>query len=167
MRRGIRTLEAMGLLEAIGIEGVYLLVTIMLVALLIVATTDFLKDEPDWQGDSNGGLTFKYMLPPSRLAIPAPPVDRVVQEAEVRQMLEAKAFRQQQRGELPLDVEAEMTRLLDSPHSLSSNLDRKLRAEVRELVLARNERRMCRGQEPLDIEAEIERQCADFTGLGK
>ncbi len=82
-------------------------------------------------------------------------------------MLEAKSYRRQRRGESPLDVEAEVERLLDSPLGASPNLDQQLRAEVRELVLARNERRMRNGKAPLDVEAEVERQLGDFVGLGK
>jgi hypothetical protein len=40
------------------------------------------------------------------------PVDREAQEAEVRQMLLAKAERQCRQGETPIDVEAEVKRLL-------------------------------------------------------
>lgn len=40
------------------------------------------------------------------------PVDREAQKAEVRQMLEAKAERQRRQGDDPIDVEAEVRRLL-------------------------------------------------------
>src|SRR6266550_3427912 len=40
----------------------------------------------------------------------ATPAER---EAEIRQLLEAKAYRQRLRGEAPLDVESELTRLLE------------------------------------------------------
>jgi hypothetical protein len=93
-----------------------------------------------------------------------PAVDPAIQAAEVRQMLEAKAARLRQRGEVPLDVDAEAARLL-APPSAGSDLDSKLREEVRSLVLARNERLMRNGQAPLDVEAETERQLADFIGL--
>ncbi len=109
-------------------------------------------------------------MPPPRLAQPSPEIDLAIQAAEARQMLEAKSYRRTQRGEEPLDVEAEMTALLDTELSGKArkkrNLDEKLRAEVRQLVIARNERRMRRGEEPLDVEAEVERQVADFIGLG-
>ncbi len=35
-----------------------------------------------------------------------------IREAEIRQLLEAKAYRQAERGEEPIDVEAELQRLL-------------------------------------------------------
>jgi hypothetical protein len=94
------------------------------------------------------------------------PIDPAIQAAEVRQMLEAKSERRRQRGEAPLDVEAETERLLaagEQPRGEAA-IDAELRAEVRQLVVARNERRMREGQEPLDVEAETQRQLADFIG---
>jgi hypothetical protein len=93
-------------------------------------------------------------------------VDPAIQAAEVRQMLEAKSQRRQQRGEAPLDVEAETERLLaagERPRGTEA-IDAELRAEVRQLVVARNERRMREGREPLDVEAETEKQLEDFVG---
>lgn len=95
-----------------------------------------------------------------------PTVDPAIQAAEVRQMLEAKSERQRQRGEAPLDVEAETERLLsaaEKPRGAAA-MDAELQAEVRQLVVARNERRLREGREPLDVEAETERQLADFIG---
>lgn len=94
------------------------------------------------------------------------PVDPAIQAAEVRQMLEAKSERRRQRGEAPLDVEAEARRLLaaaDQPRGRDA-IDAELRAEVRQLVVARNERRLREGLEPLDVEMETQRQLADFIG---
>ncbi|MGN6255203.1 MAG: hypothetical protein ACTHO8_09520 [Solirubrobacterales bacterium] len=96
----------------------------------------------------------------------AQPVDPAIQAAEVRQMLEAKSERRRQRGEAPLDVEAEAERLIAAagrPRGTDA-IDAELRAEVRQLVVARNERRLRQGLEPLDVEAEVERQLADFVG---
>jgi len=93
-------------------------------------------------------------------------VDPAIQAAEVRQMLEAKSERRRQRGEAPLDVEAETARLLaaaEQPRGQDA-IDAELQAEVRQLVVARNERRMREGLEPLDVEAETERQLADLIG---
>jgi len=97
-----------------------------------------------------------------------PPVSPAVREAEVRQMLEAKSYRRVQRGEAPLDIEAEVERMLAAPEpGAGIGMDAQLREEVRQLVVARNERRMRRGQEPLDVEAEIGRQLADLQNLGQ
>jgi hypothetical protein len=96
----------------------------------------------------------------------APRVDPAIQAAEVRQMLEAKSERRRQRGEAPLDVEAETERLLaaaERPRGADA-VDAELRAEVRQLVVVRNERRLRQGLEPLDVEAETEKQLADLIG---
>jgi hypothetical protein len=93
-------------------------------------------------------------------------LDPAIQAAEVRQMLEAKSERRRQRGEAPLDVEAEAERLLaaaEAPRG-ADTIDAELRAEVRRLVIARNERRLRQGLEPLDVEAETEKQLADLVG---
>jgi hypothetical protein len=78
-------------------------------------------------------------------------------------MIEAKSYRRRQRGEAPIDVEAEVRRALASAPSRPT-LTEELRAEVRGMVIARNERRMCRGEASLDVDAEIERQLSDFIG---
>lgn len=90
---------------------------------------------------------------------------KVEQQVEIRQMLEAKAFRQRQRGEEPLDVEAEIAKL-NSPKAMNVNADPALVAEVRQLVVARNARRARQGKEPLDVEAEVMRQLGDLEDLG-
>jgi hypothetical protein len=91
---------------------------------------------------------------------------RAEQQAELRQMLEAKAYRQRQRGEEPLDVEAELARLNAPQRSRSLAADPALVAEVRQLVIARNERRARQGKEPLDVQEEIARQLSDLEGIG-
>lgn len=88
---------------------------------------------------------------------------RRVQEAEVKQMLEAKAFRQAERGEPVIDVDAEARKLLAPRQDLGA--DPALVEEVRQLVVARNERRIRRGEEPLDVDAEVARQLEDLEGL--
>lgn len=88
-----------------------------------------------------------------------------VQEAEIRQMLEAKAYRQAERGETPLDVDEEMRKL--TMPTVNVKADPGLIEEVRQLVVARNERRLRQGKEPLDVESEIARQLRDLEGLGQ
>jgi hypothetical protein len=141
----------------IGFQTGYVLVAITLVALPVAATA-FARSGPAWQGLGKGPFAIEQELPPSRMAQPSPPVDRALQETEARQMLEAKSFRLQQRGLEPLDVEAEVARLLDAPGATGPEIDEKLRDEVRQLVVAGNERRMRRGEQPLDVERETERQ---------
>jgi hypothetical protein len=146
-------------LGAIGIQSGYVLAAITLFTLPIAAAA-FARSGPAWRGIGKGPFAIEQELPPSRMAQPQPPVDRELQETEARQMIEAKSYRRLQRGEEPLDVEAELRRMLDSPGAAGPGIDEKLREEVRQLVVASNERRMRRGEEPLDVETETERQLA-------
>jgi hypothetical protein len=89
-------------------------------------------------------------------------------DAELRQLLEAKAYRQEARGETPLDVDSEMERLRAEQRAPAApSSDPQLREEVRQLVVARNERRARQGKEPLDVDSEIERQLRDLENLGQ
>jgi hypothetical protein len=126
----------------------------------------FHRSAESWRSFGKGAFSIGEEAPPPRRGGPPPPVDPAVQAAEVRQMLEAKSRRRQQRGEEPLDVEAETERLLagaELPRGEEA-MGAELRAEVRQLVVARNERRLREGLEPLDVEAEVERQLADLVG---
>jgi len=152
----------MAFLALIDIQSGYVL-TLITLLVLPIALIAFARAGPLWQSIGKGPFAIEQELPPpSRLAQPDPPVDRRLQETEARQMLEAKSYRRLQRGESPLDVEAELTRLLTSPGAAGPAVDEKLRNEVRQLIVARNERRMRRGEEPLDVEVEIDRQLADL-----
>ena len=88
-------------------------------------------------------------------------------EADIRQMLEAKAYRQRARGETVLDVEAELSRLLADPTPETPGTDPGLAEEVRQLVVASNERRVRQGKEPLDVDQEVERQLRELENLGQ
>ena len=146
----------------LDIQAGFVLTLITLIALPI-ALIAFARTGPLWQSIGKGPFAIEQeMPPPSRLAQPDPPVDRRLQEAEARQMIEAKSYRRRRRGEAPLDVEDEVRRLLEAPGAAGPAIDEKLRAEVRQLVVARNERRMRRGEQPLEVEAEVERQLADL-----
>jgi hypothetical protein len=116
--------------------------------------------------NSYGGGAFAILHDqPGRKGAAAQSVDPAIQAAEVRQMLEAKAERRQERGEPGLDVEAESARLLAAAaESAPAAHDEELRVEVRQLVVARNERRRRAGLEPLDVAAETERQLAELGG---
>ena len=90
---------------------------------------------------------------------------------EIRQMVEAKAYRQSLRGETPVDVESEVERLLEpgsaatpdeTPEPAADPETLQIRAEIREVVVARNESRARQGQPPLDVDAEVERMLAEF-----
>ena len=88
-------------------------------------------------------------------------------EDEIRQLLEAKAYRQRSRGEKPVDINTELNRLLTEGPAVPAGTDRQLAAEVRQLVVARNERRVRQGKEPLDVEQEVERQLRELENLGQ
>ena len=96
--------------------------------------------------------------------------EAAINEAELRQMLEAKAYRQSARGETPLDVDEELAKALAeqrSPTSSGGGQDAQLREEVRQLVVARNERRARQGKAPLDVDAEVDRQLRELENLGQ
>ncbi len=80
-------------------------------------------------------------------------------DAEIRQLLEARNARRLRRGENPVDIEAELSRLT------APAIDAELRAEIRDLVVARNHRRARAGKPPLDVEAEVEREIAGLQSL--
>jgi hypothetical protein len=121
-----------------------------------------------WETMGSGPFSILNEPPRQRSAGSTPKVDPAIQAAEVRQMLEAKSERRRQRGEAPLDVEAETARLLAAaePPPGEEAMDTELRAEVRQLVVVRNQRRLREGLEPLDVEAETDRQLADLIGSG-
>jgi hypothetical protein len=95
-------------------------------------------------------------------------VSAEVREEEIRQMVQARSDRAVAKGRGPLDVDAEVERLLASDVAGPSlGDDRALREEVRQLVVARNERRQRQGKEPLDVEQEVDRQLRDLENLGQ
>ena len=91
-----------------------------------------------------------------------------MQEEELRQLVQAKAYRQEQRGAVPLDVDAEVERLKrEQQKQAAPSQDAALRDEVRQLVVARNDRRERQGKEPLDVDEEVERQLRELENLGQ
>jgi hypothetical protein len=82
-------------------------------------------------------------------------------EIEIRQLLEARNERRARRGEPPVGVDEELSRLT----APAPAIDPALREEIRQLVVARNHRRVRAGKPPLDVEAEIEREIAGLSGL--
>lgn len=101
-------------------------------------------DDPGPQAHQHAGL--------------ASAAEQAEQEQEIRQMLTARSERAVRRGEPPLDIDAEVARLLaPGGGASSSERDPGLVEEIRQMVLARNERRERQGQPPLDVEAEIAR----------
>lgn len=92
------------------------------------------------------------------------PEDTPAERAEdIRQMLDARNARRAERGEAPVDVEAELAGLEAPAEPAGPPISPELRDEIRQHVLARNARRARAGAEPLDVEQEIERRIRDLT----
>jgi hypothetical protein len=144
--------------SAFVLQSAFPIVVFGAVAVSVVMSLIFLFSRGsvfDHIGD--GGLGTE--AEPGGAELPPPPPEsaagRAEQELEIRQMLTARSARMVGRGEQPLDVEAELARLL-APTQRSGH-DPGLMQEVRQLVVARNERRARKGLEPLDVEAEVKR----------
>ena len=139
---------------------------IVLVA-IPVAALSFLGAGTAFKQIGKGPLSIEQEMP-QKGGAPAP-ISAELREAEIRQLLEAKAYRQGQRGDQPLDVDAELERLLTSEAGTGPGLraDAQLVAEVRELVEASNARRIRMGREPLDVDAEVRRQLDELESLGQ
>jgi hypothetical protein len=139
----------------------------IVIAVVPIAAIAFARSGSALKTLGKGQWAIERELPPSRgLTDSGRSVSPGVRDAEIRQMVEAKSYRRQARGGQPLDVEAEVGRLVSEAET-GGGLDSELREEVRQLVLARNERRMSRGEPPLDVEAEVDRQLRDLENLGQ
>lgn len=145
--------DSTGMEEAFG-------TVIVVVAVLgaLAAVISYFRSGDLYSGIGKGGLSLDEpdLRPAPRAGSPAA---RAESEAELRQLLEAKSYRRQQRGEEPLDVEAELAALM-RPAPVAR--DAELEEEVRQLVIASNERRARRGEAPLDVEEEVARQLRDL-----
>ena len=87
-------------------------------------------------------------LPPPRPGRRTARLRVAEREADIRQLVQARHDRGVARGEPPLDVEAEVDRLMALDPAAQPEADQQdaaLREEVRQLVIARNERRAGRG----------------------
>ena len=146
---------------AIDSGTVLIVITLVVVPIAAVA---FARSGGAWNGIGKGAFAIEQEPAPTKP--PPAHVERALQEAEARQMLEARSYRLERSGRAPLDVESELRRLLDGAAAEAPGVDEELREEVRRLVIARNERRLRRGEQPLDVEAETERQLQDFVGSG-
>jgi hypothetical protein len=80
-------------------------------------------------------------------------------DSEIRQLLDARNQRRKRRGEPPLDVEHELSRLT------ALEVDGQLKTEIRELAIARNHRRARAGKPLLDVEAEVAREIGELTTM--
>jgi hypothetical protein len=103
-----------------------------------------------------GGISRESDYAGTGSPVVAEPAAGNEQEQEIRQMLRARSDRRVSRGEEPLDIDAEVARLLADAQGARKH-DEALVAEVRQLVQARNERRLRQGHAALDVDAEIAR----------
>jgi len=96
-------------------------------AVLPIAAIAFARSGKAWRSIGRGPYAIDPDLPPSPPRSHAHQVfgpfageldshgrgdSRTTKEAEIRQMVEAKSYRRTQRGEAPLDIEAEVRRRL-------------------------------------------------------
>jgi hypothetical protein len=145
------------------LQSAFPIVVFGAVALSVVMSLIFLFSRGSMY-DQIGEEGFTSNRPPAE-GPPLAPADsaagRAEQELEIRQMLNARSARMVGRGQPPLDVDAEVARLL-APSRPSAH-DAGLVEEVRQLVVARNERRARRGLEPLEVQAEVERTLDELS----
>lgn len=120
----------------------------------------------DEVGKGQFAVEFESDLP-SKVTDSDADAGSAARDAEIRQLLEAKSYRQQARGKGPLDIDAELHRLQSERPDQPTGIDRRLVEEVRQLVVARNERRVRQGKDPLDVEEEVARQLRELENLGQ
>jgi hypothetical protein len=140
-------------MDAFGIA-----VIVVAVVAGIAAIASYIGSGNVYQSIGKGAFALDTEADRPRGPKPGSPAALAEQAEEVRQMIQARSDRRVDRGEAPLDVDAEVAALL-RPQTAD---DPELRDEVRQLVIARNERRMRRGEEPLDVETEVDRQLRDL-----
>jgi hypothetical protein len=120
---------------------------------IVIAFVALIASRNTWEDFGKGRFVMDRDQAP-----PSPASSIAERDTEIRQLLEARNARRARRGEPPIDVEQEMTRLT------APAVDPELREEIRQLVVARNARRVRAGKPPLDVAAEIERE---ITALGE
>ena len=144
-----------------------LMVAVVFIALPVAALMFAIGVDRRFDEIGKGAFGMDHEMPEG----PGRPVEQVsaaVREEEIRQMIQARSDRGVAKGRKPLDVDAEVQKLLESDSSGPGlGEDMVLREEVRQLVVARNERRERQGKKALDVEKEIERQLRELENLGQ
>jgi hypothetical protein len=145
------------------VEGAFLWVLLAVVAIgVIVSVVMLFSGGSSYDRIGRGAFSLDT---PDRPPGPAPGSAAADAEAraEIRQLVEAKSARREERGLEPLDVEREIEQLTrGAAGSGGSAADPALREEVRQLVVARNERRARQGKPPLDVEEEVDRELREL-----
>jgi hypothetical protein len=141
------------------LQSAFPIVVFAAVALSVVMSLIFLFSRGSLYDQVGSGGFATEQDAPEEAHAPGSGAERAEQELEIRQMLHARSARMVGRGEAPLDVDAEVARLLApaGPPGAGGDADPGIEREVRQLVLARNERRARQGLEQLDVEAEVSR----------
>lgn len=98
-------------LAATAVQNGSVLIAVTLLAAPVAAIA-FARSGKAWQGIGRGPYAIDPDLPPRSVRRLASPVSHATREAEVRQMLQAKSYRQERRGEAPIDVDRETERRL-------------------------------------------------------
>ena len=137
---------------------------VVCVLAVLIALGALIFSRKTWEDFGKGRFRVRSRLARTREARPASGAGAAVAERdmEIRQLLEARNERRARRGEPPVDVEQELSRLTATAPPA---IDPALREEIRQLVVARNHRRVRAGKPPLDVEAEIEREISELSGL--
>jgi hypothetical protein len=145
------------------LQSIFPVVVFGAVALSIVMSVVFLVSRGSVYDQIGQGGMSRDSEASDLVSVSAPSVSsaagRAEQEREIRQMLSARSDRMVKQGEPPLDIDAEVAKLL-APHG--GGHDAGLVDEVRQLVTAKNERRTRQGLEPLDVASEVERTLAEL-----
>jgi hypothetical protein len=153
----------------LALESGNALILIALIAIPVAVAAFVLGAGNALKQIGKGDLAIEQEFPGAGTG-PVAPVTKEVREEEIRQMLEGRSYRREARGEKPIDVDAELEKILAaerSPAPGSLGKDKELRQEVHDLVIARNHRRERAGKKPLDVEAEIERQLRELENMGQ
>ena len=142
-------------------DAFWIVLLVVVIGASIVAVITFALSEKTYAQIGRGGLSLRDGSDrPSSEPLSGAGFE-AVRDDEIRQMLEARNERRARRGEEPLDVEAELEKLVRPGADPAA--DPALVAEVRDLVIARNERRVRMGKQPLDVEAEVSRQLRELA----
>ena len=164
---------------AVGPSEFSTLLLVLCLVVIPIAAVAFARSGKGLENLGKGRFAVDREEPRSPGSAP-PPLDPVEHEAEVRQMVEAAAYRRRARGEDDLDVQAEIDRVLGvgggedpgderdgetdpEPSPGPAGGDGGVREEIRQLVVANNERRERRGEDPLDVESEVDRRLREWT----
>jgi hypothetical protein len=126
----------------------------------VAAVVALVSSGKQWEEYGRDRLVMdREASPGAGVATASSPAALRERDEEIREFLEARNERRRRRGEVPVDVEAELARLT------APQIDDDLRAEIRDLVLARNHRRARAGKPQLDVEAEISREIEGLSDL--